>query len=136
MSHIIIDLELNTFDKILFEEEKGKHLLNKWIKFNSHNLLKNLDFYTFPPMEQYLKTHNLKLYNQIKKENSNILTLSGYTGVGVLSESHISIHTYPEEKKIALDLYSCKIIDVKSNIEFIKENINNIKFLKHHYIKR
>ena len=136
MSHIIIDIELKTFNNLLFEEGKGKNFLRKWIKFNSHNLLKELDFHTFPPMKDYLKKHNLKLYNEISKENANILILSGYTGVGILSESHITIHTYPEEKRIALDLYSCKIINEHSNIEFIKNFINDIKLFKHYYIKR
>ncbi len=136
MSHIIIDIELNEFDKILFEEEKGKELINNWIKLNSHTLLKKLDFYTFPPMQDYLVKYNLELYNKLSKENPNILTLSGYTGVGILSESHITIHTYPEEKKIALDLYSCKKLDEKLNIIFIKNRINNINKFKHYFIKR
>lgn len=45
----------------------------------------------------------------------------GVTGVYVLSESHLSIHTFVEEKKIAMDLYTCaefnNSLDV---IEFIR----------------
>lgn len=136
MSHIIIDIELNNYNKILFEEEKGKEIINKWIDLNSHTLLKKLDFYTFPPMKNYLIKYNLNLYNKISKEDPDILNLSGYTGVGILSESHITVHTYPEEKKIALDLYSCKTIDEKLNITFIKNFITDIKIFKHYYIKR
>ncbi len=136
MSHIIIDIELNNYNKILFEEEKGKEIINNWIDLNSHTLLKKLDFYTFPPMKSYLVKYNLNLYNKISKEDPDILNLSGYTGVGILSESHITIHTYPEEKKMALDLYSCKTIDEKLNITFIKNFITDIKIFKHYYIKR
>ena len=136
MSHIIIDIELNNYNKILFEEEKGKEIINNWIDLNSHTLLKKLDFYTFPPMKNYLVKYNLNLYNKISKEDPDILNLSGYTGVGILSESHITIHTYPEEKKMALDLYSCKTIDEKLNITFIKNFITDIKIFKHYYIKR
>jgi S-adenosylmethionine/arginine decarboxylase-like enzyme len=136
MSHIIIDIKLNNYNKILFEEEKGKEIINKWIDLNSHTLLKKLDFYTFPPMKNYLIKYNLNLYNKISKENPDILNLSGYTGFGILSESHITIHTYPEEKKIALDLYSCKTLDEKLNITFIKNFITDIKIFKHYYIKR
>ncbi len=32
---------------------------------------------------------------------------SGITGVAVLAESHISIHTWPEIKYIALDVFVC-----------------------------
>ena len=136
MSHIIIDIELNNYNKILFEEEKGKEIINNWIDLNSHTLLKKLDFYTIPPMKNYLVKYNLNLYNKISKEDPDILNLSGYTGVGILSESHITIHTYPEEKKLALDLYSCKNIDENINIQFIKNNIDNIKNFNHHYLKR
>ena len=31
----------------------------------------------------------------------------GVTGVYILSESHLSIHTFVEERKVALDLYTC-----------------------------
>lgn len=31
----------------------------------------------------------------------------GVTMIGVLAESHISFHTYPEERYIAVDIYSC-----------------------------
>ena len=87
-------------------------------------------------MKNYLIKYNLNLYNKISKENPDILNLSGYTGFGILSESHITIHTYPEEKKIALDLYSCKTLDEKLNITFIKNFITDIKIFKHYYIKR
>lgn len=32
---------------------------------------------------------------------------SGVTGVIVLSESHFSVHTYPEDDKIYLDIFCC-----------------------------
>lgn len=31
----------------------------------------------------------------------------GVTGVYILSESHLSVHTFVEERKIAMDLYTC-----------------------------
>ena len=45
----------------------------------------------------------------------------GVTGVYVLSESHLSIHTFVEEQKIAMDLYTCKDFDESVKlVEFIK----------------
>jgi S-adenosylmethionine decarboxylase len=32
---------------------------------------------------------------------------SGITGVAILAESHISIHTWPEHKFVALDVFMC-----------------------------
>lgn len=46
----------------------------------------------------------------------------GVTGVYVLSESHLSIHTFVEEKKVAMDLYTCNLIDNSNNIiDYISE---------------
>ena len=44
----------------------------------------------------------------------------GYTGFGILKESHISIHTYPEENKAFIDFYSCKNLNIPKNKEFIE----------------
>ena len=49
----------------------------------------------------------------------------GVTAVYVLSESHLSIHTFVEEQKIAMDLYTCNTFDNSIDvIEFIKELFN------------
>ena len=53
----------------------------------------------------------------------------GVTGVYVLSESHLSIHTFVEEKKIAIDLYTCKNFTETINFcEFVKEQIGECKY--------
>jgi S-adenosylmethionine decarboxylase len=40
----------------------------------------------------------------------------GYTGMVVIAESHISIHTYPEDNYIAIDIFSCRAFDfMKAN---------------------
>ena len=49
----------------------------------------------------------------------------GVTAVYVLSESHLSIHTFVEEQKVAMDLYTCNTFDNSIDIiEFIKELFN------------
>jgi len=55
----------------------------------------------------------------------------GVTGVYVLSESHLSIHTFVEEKKVAMDLYTCKSFnDTENLINFLHEIFNpcNIEY--------
>ena len=37
----------------------------------------------------------------------------GVSGVVVIAESHLSIHTWPEERLIAIDLFSCGSIDAE-----------------------
>ena len=36
----------------------------------------------------------------------------GITGVAIIAESHISIHTYPRKSFVFVDLFSCKPFDV------------------------
>jgi S-adenosylmethionine decarboxylase len=38
---------------------------------------------------------------------------SGITGVVIIAESHISLHTYPEKNFAFIDLFSCKPFDVE-----------------------
>lgn len=45
----------------------------------------------------------------------------GYTGVIVLAESHISIHTWPETGFAAIDMYMCGDADPRRGIHVIEE---------------
>ena len=44
----------------------------------------------------------------------------GYTGVVILAESHISVHTWPEKGYASIDVYMCGICDPRNTIEPIK----------------
>ncbi len=44
----------------------------------------------------------------------------GVSGFIMLYESHISLHTWPEEGYVAMDLYSCKDFDDKSIKKYVK----------------
>ena len=37
---------------------------------------------------------------------------TGITGVTIIAESHISLHTYPRKRFVFVDLFSCKPFDV------------------------
>ena len=45
----------------------------------------------------------------------------GFTGLLLLSESHISIHTYPERGYAAIDVYTCGGGMTQKAIDFLKE---------------
>ena len=56
----------------------------------------------------------LMLYNAAKECNSTLLNLSvhkfepqGFTGIAMLAESHISIHTWPEKGMAVCDIFTC-----------------------------
>ena len=43
----------------------------------------------------------------------------GITGVTVVAESHISLHTYPKKSFVFVDLFSCKPFDVERATDHI-----------------
>ena len=50
----------------------------------------------------------------------------GITGVIVLAESHISIHTWPEKKYAAVDIFMCGTCDPEIALNHITSRINSI----------
>ena len=56
----------------------------------------------------------LVVYHKSKKPEE-----SGVTGVVIIAESHVSIHTYPEKKYVAVDVFSCREFDVDKVRNFV-----------------
>ena len=54
-------------------------------------------------------------------EESYKFTPQGFTGLLLLSESHISIHTYPERGYAAIDVYTCGGGMTQKAIDFLKD---------------
>jgi S-adenosylmethionine decarboxylase len=46
---------------------------------------------------------------------------SGISGVAILSESHMSVHTWPEYDYFALDIFMCGNCDPKKSIPILKQ---------------
>ena len=46
----------------------------------------------------------------------------GISGFVMISESHISIHTYPFKGFVTADVYSCKVFDTEKTVEFFKKH--------------
>lgn len=57
----------------------------------------------------------------VKKVVSDYYPNWGVSGFIMLYESHISLHTWPEEGYVAMDLYSCKDFDDKEITNYVKE---------------
>lgn len=50
----------------------------------------------------------------------------GITGVIVLAESHISIHTWPEKNYAAIDVFMCGNCDPEVAVDYITSKINTL----------
>jgi S-adenosylmethionine decarboxylase len=52
----------------------------------------------------------------------------GVTGICLLSESHISIHTYPELGKCYADIYTCGAANPKIGCDVIIEQLKPVEY--------
>jgi S-adenosylmethionine decarboxylase proenzyme len=48
----------------------------------------------------------------------------GVSGVVIIMESHLTIHTWPEYDYAAIDIFTCGDIQMEKGIEFLKEKLN------------
>lgn len=49
------------------------------------------------------------------------MNIAGFSGVAILAESHISIHTWPEHAYAALDIFMCGDSEPLKALEVLKE---------------
>ena len=61
---------------------------------------------------------------------SNSFDKGGISAVVIIAESHISIHTFPCNGYMSVDIFSCKDFDVEGAVEYIREAFNVRKFEK------
>lgn len=47
----------------------------------------------------------------------------GITGMVIIAESHISIHTFPEHKRFHMDVFSCKPFDYQGALNVIERTL-------------
>ena len=94
---------------------RGKHLIADLRNIFNINLIKTVDGVK-PLMEKII---NEMKWN-VKGEISHQFQPFGATLLYLLAESHLSIHTYVEEKYVAIDLYCCSTsINMNKVLEII-----------------
>jgi len=99
-------------------ESSGMHMICDFKGIANTQLLNNCDELNIM-LKDICKTHNFQILNEIQHAFEPI----GDSILFLLSESHISIHTFPEKNHMSFDIYTCR--QYKDNEEY-----NNIfKFL-------
>ena len=69
-------------------------------------------------------------------EGNNSKDPGGVSGVVLIAESHISIHTFPRRRFLTADVYTCKNgLDIKYIIKYFKMKFG-LKEIEQHFIKR
>jgi S-adenosylmethionine decarboxylase len=119
-NHIILDLHQCNENKLYFSD---------------HNILATIDY--------IVKSNN----GTIESSNYHIFPNDAYTVMILLSESHLTIHTFPENKYVSVDVYTCGssvlTFNIATNIiqyfeseksvinHIIRNNFNNCPELKY-----
>ena len=101
----------------------GKHLISDFSNIKNTDLLNDCD-----KLKDICRQVCILNDFTILGELSHIFTPEGCSFIFLLSESHLSIHTYPERNHISFDLYTCR--DYQNNdcynniITILKESLN------------
>jgi len=85
----------------------------------------------------------LMLYNAAKECNSTLLNLSvhkfepqGFTGIAMLAESHISIHTWPEKGMAVCDAFTCgDHTTPKKGVEYMQKMLESTDIVMNEFIR-
>jgi len=85
----------------MVNEVLGVHHIAELCECNA-DLLNNSEFIS-TSLRQAVEHANATLIEEVKYE----FTPQGITAVCLLSESHISIHTWPEKSYAAVDIFTC-----------------------------
>jgi len=85
---------------------------------NDENLIREF-LHTLPDMLAMNKISEPSITKYLGKEDS--FDKGGISAFVLIAESHISIHTFVEQRHAFIDIFSCKDFDVEKAVQFICE---------------
>lgn len=102
-------------------DAKGRHLIiemNGATNLTDHNL-------AIPVFKKAVKEAGATLLNiNMHSFKSKGMPEAGFTGVAALSESHMTIHTWPESDYAAVDIFMCGLSNPYRAVDVLKEYFN------------
>lgn len=112
---------LKAFEQDGVEEiNLGQHVLAEFFECDP-NILNSID-----KVEKYMVDAALECGATIVQKCFHMFNPYGVSGVVIISESHLAIHTWPELGYAAVDLFTCgDKCDPKIAYEFLKKKFNS-----------
>ncbi len=74
-------------------------------------------------IQSILETAALAMGATIVTSNFHHFSPLGVSGVVIIMESHLTIHTWPEHNYAAVDIFTCGILDFEKGISLLKEKL-------------
>lgn len=100
------------------KKSSGKHMICDIKDIKNTNSLNN------PQRIKEILNNICDKYNYtILQTTEHIFEPQGFTMLYLLSESHISIHTFPERNYFALDIYTCREYENNDKYKEIYKNL-------------
>jgi S-adenosylmethionine decarboxylase len=84
-------------------ESSGKHMICDFKGIKNNNLLNNMYQLNYV-LKQICIDNEFQILNEIQYKFEPI----GCSILFLLSESHLSIHTFPEKNHMSFDIYTCR----------------------------
>jgi S-adenosylmethionine decarboxylase len=106
-SNLVLEQELQTVDNSAPEEATteyefgGRHLFASYVDCDPESLRSPVE------LDQAMRRAIEASGATVLKESRHIFEGGGLTNVYLLSESHASIHTYPEHNSCFVDIFTC-----------------------------
>ncbi len=100
----------------------GRHVLAEFFECDS-NILNNKD-----KIENYMVDAAIECGSTVVQKCFHKFNPYGVSGVVIIAESHLAIHTWPELGYAAVDLFTCGVkCDPKIAYEYLRKKLNSKK---------
>jgi len=99
----------------------GKHLICDIKNIKNHKLLNSLE-----GLKSLFDHICVKYQYTILNKAEHVFSPQGITIIYMLSESHISIHTFPEKNYCAMDIYTCREYETNEVYDDIKKYLEKV----------
>lgn len=139
-THLVMDI--TSYDRdMLRDEGLVSRYISKLIELADMTCLVAPQTFKFPYDNEYKKfldklraegTTSPLIEERLRLLDYNETAGSGVTGIAVLCESHVAVHSFPEKEEpfMSVCLYSCKAFDPKKIVEYTqtywKVKTNNV----------
>ena len=99
------------------QETIGRHIILEFYNCPSEKL-NYTDF-----LEKHFRIAAKEMGATVLSSNFHPFSPIGVSGVVIIKESHLTIHTWPEHHYAAIDIFTCGDIDIEAGIAYLERQL-------------